>query len=116
MEIRERVVVRWTLDANVIDPDLLIRLNVVVDDHPLAADDRHLSDLPRLKPATLDRGKFPAAERKGHVRHVLNPGSDVCIALTVHGSGSFAENMQDDGDVVRSEIPGDIDVLLEKSQ
>src|SRR4051812_29809762 len=57
LEFRKRVVVWRSLDADVVDTDLLMRLQVVVNDHAPRPDDGHFPHLARLQPAALNRGK-----------------------------------------------------------
>ena len=93
-----------------------MRLQVVVNDHPPRSHDRHLTHLARLEPAALDRGKALVREDERHIGHVLDVRRDVGISLAVHRHRKLAENVQNDGDVVRREIPCDIDVLLKEAQ
>src|SRR5207249_11102031 len=46
----------------------------------------------------------------------LDLGGHVCIPLAVHCHRQLAENMKDDGDVVGSEVPGNVDVFLKKTE
>src|SRR5438128_5527088 len=38
------------------------------------------------------------------------------VALAVNRNWEFAEDVQNDGNVMRRQVPGDIDVLLEQTQ
>ena len=51
-------------------------------------------------------------EGKRHVRHVFNSRVTCALPWQFTVSRQFAKNMEDDGDIVRRQIPGDVDVLL----
>ena len=36
----------------------------------------------------------------------------MCVPLAINRNWEFAENVQDDGNIVGRQIPGDVDVLL----
>ena len=44
MELGEGVVMRRTLNPDVVDPDFLVRLQIVVNDHSPRADNCHLTN------------------------------------------------------------------------
>ena len=67
----------------------------------------------RLEPAALDGGEAFAREGERHVSHVLHARRDMSVSLAVNRDGKFVQNMENDRDVVRRQVPGDIDVLLE---
>jgi len=56
MEFGEGVIVGRSLDALVVDVDLLVGARVVVDHHALAADDDHFADLVGVEPAAVHEG------------------------------------------------------------
>src|SRR6266478_1802299 len=63
MKIGESVVVRRPFHPDIIDPDLFVRLQVVVNDHSPGAHDSHLSDLSGLEPTALNSRKALLPER-----------------------------------------------------
>ena len=113
MELGKRIVMRRAIDTDVIDPYFFERLQIVVNDHAARAHDGHLAHLAWFQPAALNCGESFIAEAKRQIRHVFHSGSDVCIPLTIHGQRQLVQNMENDGDVVRRQIPDDIDILLE---
>ncbi len=116
LKLRECVVVGRPFHPNVVDADFFVRLQVVVYDHSPGPDDRHFPDFPRLEPAALDRGKTLMAKGQRHVRDVLDMRRDMSVTRTIDCNWEFSKNVENDRDVVRREIPGDIDVLLEEAQ
>ena len=55
-------------------------------------------------------------EEQRHVGHVLHLWGDMGVALAVNPNWEFAENVQNDGNIMRRQVPSDIDVLLEQTQ
>src|SRR6266851_3001374 len=55
-------------------------------------------------------------ESQMDIRHIFNSWSDMSFTPAIHTHGHFLQNVQDDGNIVRRQVPGDIDVLLKKSQ
>src|SRR5947208_5494809 len=86
---------------------------IVIYDHASRADDRHFANLPWLEPAALNGRKAVAREGERHVCHVLYPRRNMSVSLAVDRGGKFVKNMENDRDVVRRQVPGDINVLLE---
>lgn len=113
MEFGEGVVVRRSHDPNIINADFFARLQIVVHDHALRPNDGHFTDFSWLKPAALNGCEPFVWEEQRHVCHVLNPWTDVRVSLTVNRNWEFTENVQYNGNIVRRQIPSDIDVLLE---
>src|ERR1700759_1632219 len=62
VEVGKRVIVRRALNPNIIDPDFLVRLQIVVDNHSAGTHDGHLANFPGLEPTTLDGGKSLMSE------------------------------------------------------
>ena len=116
MELGKRVVVRWPIDTDIIDPDFFERLQIVINNHAARTYDRHLAHFARLQPAALNGSETFVAKQKREIGHVFHAGSDVRIPLTIHGQRQLVQNVENDGDVVRREIPDDIDILLKESQ
>ncbi len=116
VELGEGVVVGRAFHPLVENLDLLKRLRVVVDDHPLAPHDDHLAHLVGVEPAAVDGGDAAVGKIDGHVRHVLDTLRHVRLPLAVHRHGGQVEEVEDDGYAVGGEIPGGIDVPLEEAQ
>src|SRR5918996_4381836 len=95
MKLRERIVMRWSLHPDVVDPDFFARPQIVVHDHPLRANDSHFTDFSRFEPAALDGGESLVREEQRHIGHVLHLWTDMCIALAVNRNWEFAEDVQD---------------------
>src|SRR5581483_2847874 len=76
------------LNPFVVDADLLGLLNVVVDDHLLAPDDRHPAHLTGVQPAHVDVSDHVVREAELDVRHVVNARGHVRAARALIASGS----------------------------
>src|SRR4029450_3741227 len=116
LKFSERVVVRRTFYPCIVDADFLACPQIVIHDHASRTDDSHFANFPRLEPAALDGCEAFTREGERHVSHVLYSRCDMGVTLAVNSRGKFIENMENDRDVVRRQIPRDVDVLLEKSQ
>ena len=113
LKFSERVVVRRTLYPCIVDADLFPCPQIVIYDHASRADDRHFANFPRLEPAALNGHEALVREGERHVCHVLHARRNMSVSLAVNRGGKFVKNMENDRDVVRRQVPGDIDVLLE---
>src|SRR5262249_13910769 len=113
LKFSKRVVVRRTFYPCIVDADLFACPQIVIYDHPTRADDGHFANFSWLEPTTLNGGKPPVPEGQRHVCHILHPWRDMSVSLAVNHSGKFVEYMENDRNVVRCQIPGDIDILLE---
>ncbi len=107
---------RRTIHPGVINPDLLHRLDVIVDDHFAGSNDRHLAHLAWFQPTALDGGELPALEGQGKVGNILDARRDVGVSLAVDEAGNLTEQMKDDRNIMRSQIPNHVDVLLKQPQ
>src|SRR5690349_16748602 len=116
VEIGEGVVVRGTLHVHVVNLDLFLRRDVVINDHAFTADDGDFAYFFRVQPAALDRGGTLVRKIKIHRSHVFDAGRDMGGAAAIDAVGIFAHDIKDDRDVVRREIPRNIDVLLKESE
>ena len=116
LKFRKRVVVGRSFHSNIVNLDFLMRLQIIIDNHSAATDDRHLAHLSRFKPAALNSSKAPLPKCQGHVGHVFDCRSDVSVALAIHCDRELPKNMQDDGNVVRGKVPSHIDVFLKQTQ
>src|ERR1035437_1454199 len=116
LEFTEGIVVRRPLDPRVEYPDLFYRRDVVINNHPPAAHDRHLPHFSWVEPTALNDGGPLLWKAQPHGGHILHARRDVGAALAVYGHGLFPHDVQDDGDVMRRQVPGHVDVLLEQPQ
>src|SRR6185437_352602 len=92
------------------------RRNIVVNDHAFRADDGHFPYLPGIEPAALHQCRAVLAECQMNVGHIFDAWRDMGFAAAIYADRNFVEDVKDDRDVVRSEVPGNIDVLLKKAQ
>jgi hypothetical protein len=116
LKFSKRIVVRRPFYPGIIDPDFFDGPQIVIYNHAPRANNGHFANFPRLEPTALDGGEAFAREEERHIRHVLYPGCDMSVSLAVYRDGRFAENIKNDRNVVRRQVPRDIDVLLEQSQ
>src|SRR6188768_4179005 len=116
LKLSKRIVVRWAVYPHIVDADFFVRLQIVVNDHSPRTNNGHIADFSRFKPATLDRGESVMGKEQGHVSDVLDLGSNMRVSLAVNGNGELAEDMQNDRNIMRRQVPRHIDVLLEQTQ
>ena len=64
----------------------------------------------------MNDGGTLVGKSQAHRRHVFDAGRDVGAAAAVDRDRLLAHDGQDDRNVVRSEVPGDVDVFLEQPQ
>ena len=112
MKLGKGIVMRGTIDPHIVNSNFFQRLQIIVNDHPPRPDNGHLPNLARLQPTTLDSREFLVTEGKRKICDVFNSRGYVRVALAVHCQWQFAKNMQDDGNIVRCQVPNDVDVLL----
>src|SRR5262249_53677450 len=113
LKFSERVVVRRPFYSRVVDADFFASPQIVIHDHASGADNGHFANFSWLEPTTLNGGEPLVAEEQRHVCHVLHPGRNMSVSLAVNRGGKFVKNMENDRDVVRRQVPGDVNVLLE---
>src|SRR5262245_35194350 len=113
LKFSEGVVVRGTFHPRIVNADFFAGPQIVIHDHAPGTDDGHLANFPRLEPAALNGCKTFTGEGQRHVSHVFDSGGNMSISLAVNGGRKFVQDMQDDRDVVWSQVPSDINVLLE---
>src|SRR3954463_7731850 len=87
LKFSERVVMRRTLYACIVDADFLAGPQIVIHDHASRTDDSHFANFPRLEPATLDSCETLTREGERHICHVFNSRSDVSVPLAVNRGG-----------------------------
>ena len=103
-------------DALVVDLDLLARLEVVVDDHLLAAADQDLAHLHRRQPAHVDvRDRARVIEQRD-VRQVLGRAREVIDAARRNRDRMLAQQVVEDREVVHGQVRDHVDVALEQAQ
>src|SRR4029077_20832089 len=112
LKFSESVVMRRTFYSCIVDADFLAGPQVIIDDHASRTDDSHFANFPWLEPAALDGCEAFTREGKRHVCDVLHSRRDMSVSLAVNCSGQFVQNMENDRDVVRRQIPRDINVFL----
>src|SRR5256885_6434144 len=116
LEFRERIVMRRGLDSGVINANLFQRRKIVIHDHPLRAHHRHLSYFSGIQPTALDERGSVLPKGQTDVCHIFDSWSDMSLAPTVNADRQILQDMQYDRKVVRRQVPGHVDVLLEKAQ
>src|SRR5438477_3528881 len=116
LKLRKRVIVRWALHSNIIDFDFLVCLQIVIHDHSARSDNGHLTDFSRLEPTALDGGETLATKIQRHVSYVLDMRGHVRVSLTINSQRELSENMENDRDIVRREIPSDVYIFLKQTQ
>src|SRR6266487_6591368 len=110
LKFGERVVMRRTFYPCIVNADFLACPQIIIDDHAARTDDSHLANFSWLEPAALDGCKAFAREGERHVCHILYSRGDMSVSLAVNRGGKFIQNMENDRDVVRRQIPRDINV------
>src|ERR1700722_1323533 len=116
MKVGEGVVVRRALHPHIVNANFFVGLQIVVNNHSPSAYDSHFTNLSGLQPTALNGGKSLLSKSQGDVRHILDAGRNMGVALTIDNPWKFAKDVQDDRDVVRGEVPGNVDVLLKQTQ
>src|ERR1700677_1293301 len=91
MEFRERVVMRRTLYPGVKYPDLFLLRDIVIHNHSLAADNRHLPDFARIQPTAVDDGRAIFGKSQTHRGHVFDSRRDMRAAAAVHADGKLLQ-------------------------
>ena len=64
----------------------------------------------------MNDGRAVARETKAHGSHVFDTRCHVGTSAAVHARRQLTHDVQDDGDVMRGQVPSDIDVLLEQAE
>ncbi len=114
MKFSECVVMRRSFNPRVKNPDFLELGDVVINNHSFAAHDGHFPDFPRIQPTAVNDGRPISRKIEPHGCHILHPRGDVRTALTVDGNRFSFHDVQNNGDIMGSQIPGNIDVFLKK--
>src|SRR6185369_9941783 len=79
-------------------------------------DDRHLTYLLRVKPTVLDERAAVPAEVEVHHGDILNAARHVAVSVTGNADRLFVQQVENDGDVVRREVPRHVDVFLKQTE
>ena len=103
-------------DALVVDLDLFARLEIVVDDHLLAAADQRAAHLDRRQPVDVDVGDQVALEVQRQIGDVLRLAGDVAHARRGDGHRPLRQDIVHDGQIVDGEVPDDADIVLEQAE
>ena len=113
LEVGERAVDALAVDAGVVHDDLA--LDVVVDDHLLAADHRHPPHLARVQPADVDvsDGVLVLEHEEGQVGDAR---LEVVVGVAVDGLRVLPQPVVQDRDVVGREVPDRVDVAAHAAQ
>jgi hypothetical protein len=107
---------RRDVDAAVVHAELLARLDVIVDEHTPAAADEHLADLDRREPVDVQVCDEARRIVQGQVGDIHQPARCVRRAGGRHGARALGDEIVDDGEVVRREIPEHVGVALEEPE
>ncbi len=116
LELGKRVVMWGPFDAGIENANFLEWRDVIIDDHPLAADDGHFADFAGIEPTAVNHSGAVFGEAEAHGRDILHARGDMSAAATVNAQGLLLHNVENDRDIVRGQIPGHVDVLLEQAQ
>ena len=116
LEVAERVRLPHRVHVLVVDLELLDVLEVVVHGHLLLADDGHPSRLAGIEPAQAHVGEHATRERQRQVGDVFVGRFDAADASRADAVGRFAQQVHQDRDVVRREIPDDVEVRAEEPE
>src|SRR5437868_11334019 len=115
-EIGKCIVMRRNFHSRIIDLQLFQRLGVVVNNHTPGTHNGHLADLLWIEPAVVNESASVLAKLEMHHGDVLNSARNVAAALAGHTRWHFVQEMKQYGNIVRSQIPRDVDIFLEQSE
>ena len=115
-EFGERIVVGRHLYPRIVDLQLLQRLSVVIDNHALRPDHRHLPHFLGVQPTVMNEGA--AVLRKGQIHHrdVLDAPRHMAAPLARDTHWPLVQQVQQDRNVVRRKVPRHVDILLKQPQ
>src|SRR4030095_9257862 len=97
-------------DAAVVDLDALLRVEIVPDDHLLAAADGNAANLDGGQPAQIDVGNHARFVVRRHIGNVRQRRLHVTVPGGLDVNGLLAEQEIQDREVVRGQVPQDINV------
>lgn len=105
-------------DSAVIDFDFFVSVQIVVDESLLASADEEAADFDGAEPIDVEGGEESVSEVEVEVSDVFDATGALCVAGTEGGeaSGESADEEVDNGEVMRCEVPDDVDVMLEESE
>ena len=93
-------------------PQLLQLSNIIVNNHPAAADDRHLANLSRIQPAVVNNRRTILPETQAHRRHVFHARRHMRHSAAIHRERQFFHDMKDDRNIMRCQVPCHVDIFL----
>src|SRR5947209_20594655 len=114
LKFSECIVVRRPFYSGIIDSDFFSRSQIVIHNHASRADDGHFANFSWFEPTALDGGEAFAWKIERHICHVLHPWRDMSVALTVYRNGRFAQNIKNDRNGERRQVPAATDVIVEE--
>ena len=116
VKIGEGIIMRRAFDSHVVNPDFFKRHKIIEHDHFAGAHESHLSDFSWLQPTVLHRRESIAGKFKRNIRHILDIGIDMRVPLAVDRHRIVSKDMKNDGKVMGSKIPGNIEIFLEEAE
>src|SRR5678810_110696 len=116
LKFSEGVIVRWPVDSGIENPEFLQRGKVIIHNHAPASHDRHLPHFSGVQPTAVDDGCSLPAKVQAHGCHVLDTRGDMSTAHATDTHRLFPNQVLDNRYIMRSKVPSDIDVFLEKTQ
>src|SRR6266568_2716465 len=114
LELAKAVRVRGCVHTAVVDADLLQCLYVVVNGHLATAHNRNPPHLVGIKPANVNRSARAFREREVDVGNVLDPVLNIGRPVRTGSDGLRAEHVHQNGNVMWSKIPQNVDVALKE--
>lgn len=103
-------------DALVVNLDLFAGLQIVVDDHLVAAADQGAAHLDRRQPIDVDVGDQLAFEEERQIGDVLRLAEHMAHARRRNRHRPFLHNMVQDREIMHREVPDNADIVLEEPQ
>lgn len=99
----------------VVDHDLIDRLDIIIDKHLLTAHDRVLPYFDGVQPAHANIGKYVIREIETYVGYIVDTflGLDVYPSVCTYRNRLHIQNIGENGQIVRCEVPDHINIWLE---
>ncbi len=116
VELVELVCLVRSVNALVVDANLLAVRNVVAYYHLLAADDGHPAHLARVEPAEVDVCEDVVREAHLDVRDIVYAGAHAGASARADRDRVSLQHVHQYGEVVRRQVPEDVDIVLEQAQ
>src|SRR5262249_8821733 len=105
-----------TIDSLVVDLNSCVKAEIVIDEHLFAAHQSHQPYLSRIQPSEMQVGTDAVRIFEGCEDYVLHPAVEIRKSAGGHASRFLAEPVIQDRDVVRSETPQGVDVVLNPAE